>query len=212
MGVTVRIVDLIALPKDLIVLVLLWILWDVAGRRDGGRCSKSILLRRCRLPLECSSRVWEYSFVVLDSKTSLSAPGVRLIGLEDDCDFADPISFINAEKTRLGSIGVVDSSVRISMGMGSRKEARGGRGRDFLLEAVVDATRSASLPMLSLDSWITVIRLMARCVSVSLVVDVPQLVTRDVDTFVAFASLWRLRLLRPLPVLLLLDSDRRKTG
>lgn len=127
--------------------------------------------------------------VVLDSKTSLSAPGVRLAGLEDFCDFDDPISFINAEKTRLGSTGVSDSSVRISMGMGSRKAARGGRGRDFLLEALVDAAQSASLPMLSLDSWITVIRFMARCVSVSLVVVVPQLVTREADMFAALASL-----------------------
>ena len=56
MGVTVRMVDLITLPKDLIVLVLLCALWDVVGLRDGGLWSNSILLRRLRLPPECKSR------------------------------------------------------------------------------------------------------------------------------------------------------------
>jgi hypothetical protein len=49
-------VDLIALPKDLIVLVLLCALWDVAGLLDDGLWSNSILLRRLRLPPECKSR------------------------------------------------------------------------------------------------------------------------------------------------------------
>jgi hypothetical protein len=105
--------------------------------------------------------------VVLDSKTSLSAPGVCLAGLEDVCDFDDPISFINAENTRLGSTGVSDSSVTISIGMGSRKAAKGGSGRDFLLEAVVETARSASLPILSLDSWITVMRTMKTPIALS---------------------------------------------
>ena len=56
MGVTVRMVDLITLPKDLIVLVLLCALWDVVGLRDGGLWSNTILLRRLRLPPECKSR------------------------------------------------------------------------------------------------------------------------------------------------------------
>jgi hypothetical protein len=61
------------------------------------------------------------------------------------------ISFMRAEKTRFGSTGVDDSSIRLSIGMGSRKAASVPGGSGFLF-AEREAARSASLPILSLDS------------------------------------------------------------
>jgi hypothetical protein len=141
---------------------------------------------------------------VLDSNTSLSAPGET----SDRPDlvfrvFVESISFINAENTRFGSTGVVVSSNRLSIGIGSLNAVKLGRGTVFLRSEIDDILRPASLLMLSLDSWITVRRLMSRCVSVLPAEESLQLVTRD-DTCVAFVSLWRLYTqamsIRPLPL------------
>lgn len=191
-GVTVRIVDRIALPSILMELVLLCVLCAAAlgARREGGLSSFPAFARKFLLALEWRSLPTECSIlVVLDSKTSLSAPGVRSSGFDaGSADLEVVISFIRAEKTRFGSTGVDDSSIKLSIGMGSRKAASVPSGSGFLF-VERDAAWSASLPILSFDSWMMVRRLIACCASVSCVDVVPQLVTRDADVIVACTSL-----------------------
>ena len=101
------------------------------------------------------------------------------------------ISRINAENTRFGSTGVGVSSIKLSIGIGCLNAEKVGRGTVFLLRDVEEILLSASLLMLSFDSWITVKRFISRCVNVLPADESVQLVTRE-DECVAFASLWRL--------------------
>lgn len=120
------------------------------------------------------------SLVALDSNTSLSAPGEISEGPAlGFWGLVTSISFIRAEKTRLGSTGVEVSSMRLSIGIGSLKAAKVGRGTVFLLRDIDDILRSKSLLMLSFDSWMTVRRLISRCVSVLPADESLQLVTRE---------------------------------